>query len=103
MVLAGSVEGTPVERSVPARLLGGARREGKRLLREVGDVGPGMCDVGLPIWDGPGDIDLADAADGWAMRETPVGGLPDRGMPPGRGGAKDGDVGLATPPVKRKI
>ena len=47
--LAGSVEGTTVDRSVPALLLGAARREGKKLLREIGDVGPGMCDVGLPI------------------------------------------------------
>jgi len=48
-VLEGSVEGTRVERSVPARLLGAARRDGKKLLREVGDVGPGMFEVGLPI------------------------------------------------------
>ncbi len=60
-VAAGSVDGTMVERSVPARLLGGARREGNMLLpREGGDAGPGMCDVGLPICDGPGDADLVD-------------------------------------------
>ena len=49
-VAVGSVDGTRVDRSVPARLLGGARREGNMLLpREGGDVGPGMCDAGLPI------------------------------------------------------
>jgi len=47
-VAVGSVDGTRVERSVPARLLGGARREGNILLpREGGDVGPGVCDAGL--------------------------------------------------------
>ena len=49
-IASGSVDGTRVERSVPARLLGGARREGNMLLpRDGGDVGPGMCDNGLPI------------------------------------------------------
>lgn len=62
-VAAGSVEDTRAERRVPARLLGAARREGNILLpRDVGDVGPGICDVGLPIWDA-GDIDLVAAAD----------------------------------------
>src|SRR5713226_1993479 len=51
--------------------------------------------------DGPGDGDLADA--GCAIREPPVGGLPDRGMPPGRGRDKDGDAGLPMPPVSREI
>jgi hypothetical protein len=37
------------------------------------------------------------------MREVAVGGLPDRGMPPGRGIAEDGDAGLPMPPVKREI
>ena len=38
-------------RSVPARLLGAARREGSKLfpLAGGGDVSPGICDAGLAI------------------------------------------------------